>query len=72
MSQRTPLPPDGSMHPGRLMTAAQIRSDIFAGNVSEWWIRKNVAPKAKITLGRSTVLWYDRDVYRWINEQRGQ
>jgi hypothetical protein len=72
MSQRTLAVADGSMNRGRLMTAAQIRSDIFAGNVSEWWIRKNVAPDAKLTLGRSTVFWYERDVYRWINDQRGQ
>ncbi len=56
---------------GRLFTAAEIRKNILGGAVSEWWIRRHVAPQAKITLGRSTVVWYEHDVYTWIEERKG-
>ena len=55
---------------GRLMSAAELREAVFNFAVSEWWIRHNVAPDAKITLGRSTVLWYEYDVREWLLGRR--
>lgn len=72
MRDRPTFPLDSTTNRGRLIGPPQIRADIFADAVSEWWIRKNVAPRDKITLGRSTVMWYETDVYRWIDEQRNR
>lgn len=60
----------GRYNRGRLMTAAEIRTELFSGAVSEWWIRKHVAPAHKITLGRSTVVWHEYDVRDWLLNQR--
>jgi hypothetical protein len=72
MRDRTAFPLDITAHRGRLMAPAQIRTEIFADAVSLWWVRKNVAPRDKITLGRSTVRWYEFDVYRWLDERKGR
>lgn len=55
---------------GRLMTARELRVELFGDAVTEWWIRKNVAPHARITLGRSRVVWHEFDVRVWLLEQR--
>lgn len=52
------------------MTAAELRAEIFGGSVTEWWIRKNVAPHARIPLGRSRVVWHEYDVRDWLLEKR--
>lgn len=56
---------------GRLLSAAVIRQELFANSVSDWWIRKHVAPKAKIRLGHSTVVWYERDIQDWLESRKG-
>lgn len=53
---------------GRLVTTKTIRREIFSGQVSEWWIRRNVAPAGKIRLAHSTVMWHEQDVHDWIAE----
>lgn len=55
---------------GRLMTATELRAEIFGDSVTEWWIRKNVAPHGRITLGRSRVVWHEFDVRAWLLEKR--
>lgn len=55
---------------GPLLNARQIRQQIFAGSRTERWIRKNVAPSKRIRLGHSTLLWYERDVFVWVDEAR--
>lgn len=55
---------------GRLMTARELRNEIFGEAVTEWWIRRNVAPQARIRLGRSRVVWHEYDVRAWLLDQR--
>jgi hypothetical protein len=57
------LPPNR----GRLMTAAQVATEIFNGTVTAGWVRRN-APK--VTLGHSTVRFYETDVREWIESRR--
>lgn len=64
----TPLP--AHLDRGRLMTARELRVELFGDAVTEWWIRKNVAPHARITLGRSRVVWHEFDVRAWLLDQR--
>jgi hypothetical protein len=66
--QPTPLspPPDR----GRLMTADQVAAEIFQGQVSAQWVRRNVRPK--VVLGHSTVMFYEADVRRWIELRRSE
>lgn len=52
------------------MTATELRTELFGDAVSEWWIRKNVAPHARIRLGRSRVVWHEYDVRAWLLEKR--
>jgi hypothetical protein len=42
---------------GRLMLTKTVRREIFSDEVSEWWVRRNVAPAKRIKLGHSTVGW---------------
>ncbi len=63
--QQTPHVPQ-SLRRGRLLSAAQIRMEIFQGTVSEWWVRRRVAPQRKLRLGRSTVRWFEQDVLEWL------
>lgn len=53
---------------GRLVSTKTIRREIFSEQVSEWWIRRNVAPAGKIRLAHSTVMWHEQDVHDWIAE----
>lgn len=54
---------------GRLMLTAEIRREIFHNAVSEWWIRRNVAPTKRMRLGHSTVAWYEADVLEWLDSR---
>jgi hypothetical protein len=56
----------------RVLFAGEIRERFFSGRVSEWWVRRNVAPAHKIRLGHSTVGWFEADVVQWINDRRGK
>ncbi|MEO7103573.1 MAG: hypothetical protein ABI119_09555 [Gemmatimonadaceae bacterium] len=62
-------PQERSSDRGKLLTAKTIRSEIFSSQVSEWWIRHNVAPAKKVRFGHSTVMWYALDVHDWIQER---
>lgn len=53
------------------MNPEQIREEVFQNQVSGWWVRRNVAPQAKIRFGHSTVFWYEADVHAWIETKRG-
>lgn len=55
---------------GRMLRAADVAEEVFSGAVSEWWVRRNVAPTKRIRLGHSTVVWYEGDVRAWL-QQRG-
>jgi hypothetical protein len=60
--------PTSTLHDrGRLMNGKQIAENIFNNTVSSQWVRRNVAPEKKITLGRSTVMWWERDVIAWLD-----
>jgi hypothetical protein len=50
---------------GRLLNAKQIAEELFCGHVSPEWVRRNVP--GKITLGHSTVVWYEFDVHDFIH-----
>lgn len=56
---------------GPLVNVRTIRREIFNNQVTEWWIRRNVAPDRKIRLGHSTVLWYEADVRAWLRDREG-
>ena len=56
---------------GRLLFVEDVRREVFNDRVSAWWVRRNVAPAAKIRLGHSTVAWYEEDVWAWVNERKG-
>lgn len=60
----TALPPDR----GRLMTAAEIATELMRGSVSPTWVRRHVG--YKVRLGHRTVLWYEADVRAWMDQQR--
>lgn len=64
----TPVP--AHLDRGRLMTSRELRVEIFGDAVTEWWIRKNVAPQSRISLGRSRVVWHEYDVRAWLLDQR--
>lgn len=55
---------------GRLMLTKAVRREIFSDAVSEWWVRRYVAPSKKIKLGHSTVGWYEHDVLEWLDERK--
>ena len=50
---------------GRLLDAKQIAAELFYDHVSPEWVRRNVPDK--ISLGHSTVVWYEFDVLDYIN-----
>ena len=54
-----------SLHRGRLLTANEVAELIYR---SPEWVRRNVP--FKITLGHSTVRWYEADILDWIDSQR--
>ena len=41
----------------------------IVGGVSEAWVRRSVPHK--VTVGHSTVRWYELDVRQWLDELRG-
>ncbi len=53
---------------GKLLTAAQVASELFNGTVSAAWVRRNVPQK--VVLGHSTIRWYVADVQVWISTKR--
>ena len=57
-------PPDR----GRMLTAEQVAAGVFSGTVSAAWVRRKVP--GKLTLGHSTVVWYEYDVRAWLEAQR--
>ncbi len=57
-----PPPPDR----GPLLDSQQV-ADLIGG-VSASWVRRNVP--CKLTLGHSTVRWFEHDVRRWLEERR--
>lgn len=66
----TAQPSSGSR--GRLLDALQIATEIFNNPKRSRWVRQTVAPTKKITLGHSSVFWWEHDVFEWINQNRGQ
>ena len=53
---------------GRLMTAREIAQDIFRDHKSAEWVRRNLPNK--VVLGHSTVMWYEADVWEFIESRR--
>ena len=61
-------PPEPPPDRGRLLTAAQVAAELFGGTVSAAWVRRHVP--FKLTLGHSTVRWYELDVRAWVESRR--
>jgi predicted DNA-binding transcriptional regulator AlpA len=63
--------PSGPLEPppnrGRLLTPVQVAE--LVGGVSAAWVRRNVPNK--VTLGHSTIRYYEMDVWVWIASRRG-
>jgi hypothetical protein len=55
---------------GRLLFVEDVRTEIFRGRKSAWWVRHNLAPDKKLKIGRDCA-WYEHDVYAWLESQRG-
>ena len=53
---------------GRLLNASQVAALVFNDKVSPAWVRRTVP--GKITLGHSTVRWYEIDVQSWVQSQQ--
>ena len=53
---------------GRLMKAREIAQDIFRDHKSAEWVRRNLPNK--VVLGHSTVMWYEADVWEFIESRR--
>lgn len=53
---------------GPMLDARTIAADLFAGTVTEAWVRANVPGRVK--LSHRTIRWYRADVERWIQERR--
>jgi hypothetical protein len=53
---------------GPMIDARTIATELFAGSVSEQWVRANVPNRVK--LSHRTIRWYRVDVERWIAERR--
>jgi predicted DNA-binding transcriptional regulator AlpA len=51
---------------GPLLDPEQV-ADLIGG-VSASWVRRNVP--FKLTLGHSTVRWFEHDIHRWLEERR--
>ena len=68
LAKGTPVPPEPPLDRGRLMNAKQVAAELFNGQVSAAWVRRNLP--GKIVLGHSTVVWREYDVRDWIT-QRG-
>ena len=60
----TPLAPPPNRGP--LLTPGQVAEMI--GGLSPAWVRRNVPHK--VTLGHSTVRWFEADVQSWVEGQR--
>jgi hypothetical protein len=54
---------------GRLMLTSVVRREIFSDAVSEWWVRRYVAPTKRLPLGHSTAAWYEADVLEWLDRR---
>jgi predicted DNA-binding transcriptional regulator AlpA len=50
---------------GRLLTAAQVAEIL---GLRPDWVKRNVP--GKVTLGHSTVRWFELDVIAWLNSKR--
>ena len=51
---------------GRLLTADQVAE--LVGGVSPAWVRRHMPHK--VTLGHSTVRWFEADVRSWLEQCR--
>ena len=56
---------------GRLLYVDDVRTEIFRGKKTAWWVRHNVAPDKKIRIGRDCA-WYESDVYAWLESLRSR
>lgn len=57
---------------GRLISAQEIGEELFRGSRSADWVKRVVCPEGRLTLGHSTVRWWEYDVLKWIQEQSGE
>ena len=62
--------PSAAQPRGRLMRPKAVRTEFFHNQVSEWWVRRNVAPDKRIKLGHSTLMWYEHDVAAWVEQRK--
>ncbi len=67
---RLEAPPPGPPSPppdrGPLLKSPQV-ADLIGG-VFASWVRRNVPHK--VTMGHSTVRWFEYDVMKWLEERR--
>ena len=60
-----PVPAEPAPYRGRLLTPKNVSEMIGR---SEAWVRRNVP--YKVTLGRSTVRWFEVDIRTWLADRR--
>lgn len=56
---------------GRLLSTEDVRTEIYRGNKSTWWITHHFAPDDKIRQGRNC-FWWEADAYAWLDHQRAR
>lgn len=61
-------PPPAPIDRGPMLDAETIASRFFTNAVSPKWVRRNVPHK--VTLGHSTVRWYEADVVAFVESRR--
>ena len=61
--------PEPPQDRGRLMDAKAVSEVIFAGMVSEAWVRRNVP--GKLSPSHSKVFWWEYEVAAWFETTRG-
>lgn len=67
MTLSFPVPPAPPPDRGRLFTPAQV-AELIGGGVSVAWVRRHVPHK--LTLGHSTVRWFEADLRVWLESRR--
>jgi hypothetical protein len=64
----TPTPVQLPAPRGPMMDAEAVAAELFAGTVTETWVRRNVPGRVK--LSHRTLRWFRDDVVRWLEERR--
>jgi hypothetical protein len=60
-------PPDR----GRLLDADQVAVEVFSGQVTPHWVKRNLRA-GRVKIGARTVRWWEHEARGWLNRQTEQ